>query len=262
MMSFFNTKLLSSTLFLIMLLVFDSCTKDPCKENFCKNGGICFDGKCECPKGYTGKYCEIKVNTSAGSGTTPVNNNIVFWTDINCGFGKYVVNIDNNKTDTILTQVASIPSCNASGCAKFRLSEGRHYFHIETTGPTYNYYNGFIDINDSNACYAVNIDCYQHLQVTENGVLVPGGDLGPVSFYSSVSTNCNKYYVYIDENFTTLNDYTYLQSNGSTGCGYARYANFNLAINNTFAYTVRCNNNVVKTGFVTVTGNCNKVKID
>lgn len=40
---------------------FSGC-KDPCKDAVCLNGGICDDGDCECPLGYTGDHCETEVD--------------------------------------------------------------------------------------------------------------------------------------------------------------------------------------------------------
>lgn len=38
-----------------------SC-KDPCKDAVCLNGGVCEDGDCNCPLGYTGDHCENEVD--------------------------------------------------------------------------------------------------------------------------------------------------------------------------------------------------------
>ncbi len=44
------------------IIIFDSCKKsDPCESVFCFNGGICYDGKCHCPIGYEGEFCEIVI---------------------------------------------------------------------------------------------------------------------------------------------------------------------------------------------------------
>ncbi len=42
------------------LLIFAACKKDNCKDVNCLNGGICNDGKCDCPPGYSGTNCETK----------------------------------------------------------------------------------------------------------------------------------------------------------------------------------------------------------
>ncbi len=34
-----------------------SCSKDPCEDSMCMNGGVCIDGTCDCPTGFTGPSC-------------------------------------------------------------------------------------------------------------------------------------------------------------------------------------------------------------
>lgn len=56
--------ILSTSLAFFMLaatLVFNACTKDPCKDLICKNSGICRDGRCRCALGFEGPYCETKM---------------------------------------------------------------------------------------------------------------------------------------------------------------------------------------------------------
>lgn len=40
-------------------LIFALSCSDPCKNVDCKNGGVCNDGSCDCPPGYSGAQCEI-----------------------------------------------------------------------------------------------------------------------------------------------------------------------------------------------------------
>ena len=51
-----NTLLLLSALFAV--LCFNGCKKDPCANTYCRNGGTCFQGDCDCPAGYRGLQCE------------------------------------------------------------------------------------------------------------------------------------------------------------------------------------------------------------
>lgn len=56
--------ILSTTMAFLMLaigIVFNACTKDPCKDLICKNNGICRDGRCRCALGYEGPNCETKM---------------------------------------------------------------------------------------------------------------------------------------------------------------------------------------------------------
>ncbi|MBP6456316.1 MAG: calcium-binding EGF-like domain-containing protein [Chitinophagaceae bacterium] len=55
--------LIFSTLVIFMMsvtLLLNSC-KDPCKDIYCKNNGICRDGSCTCAKGYEGPFCQNKI---------------------------------------------------------------------------------------------------------------------------------------------------------------------------------------------------------
>jgi hypothetical protein len=51
-------KLLLMLLLLSTILTFSSCEKDPCETTTCLNGGVCIDGDCDCPDGYSGPQCE------------------------------------------------------------------------------------------------------------------------------------------------------------------------------------------------------------
>ena len=53
---------LRHTIVLISLLFFFSQCSEPCGDMACKNNGICVDGVCDCPEGFTGTTCEIDLN--------------------------------------------------------------------------------------------------------------------------------------------------------------------------------------------------------
>jgi len=59
-----QVKLVLSTALIFLLLatgvVFNACVKDPCADITCKNNGVCRDGRCKCPVGFEGVYCEHK----------------------------------------------------------------------------------------------------------------------------------------------------------------------------------------------------------
>ena len=63
-------------------LALSSCKTNPCKEVFCYNGGVCFDGVCRCPEGFSGDFCEVQDSTPSVTYCNPV---------INCLPGTYEV---------------------------------------------------------------------------------------------------------------------------------------------------------------------------
>jgi hypothetical protein len=50
----------STILFLGICLAAVSCTRNPCDDVKCINNGTCREGRCACPSGYEGVFCEFK----------------------------------------------------------------------------------------------------------------------------------------------------------------------------------------------------------
>ena len=44
--------------FFILCITLQGCV-DECKDVLCQNGGICINGLCDCPPGYSGQFCEV-----------------------------------------------------------------------------------------------------------------------------------------------------------------------------------------------------------
>jgi len=70
--------------------IMSGCKKDPCETTNCLNGGVCIDGNCDCPEGYSGAQCETFddcYNVSCLNGGTCVNgqcNCLEGWTGSDC----------------------------------------------------------------------------------------------------------------------------------------------------------------------------------
>lgn len=43
---------------LCVILIIDGCVKDNCNTLVCQHNGVCLDGNCNCPDGYSGANCE------------------------------------------------------------------------------------------------------------------------------------------------------------------------------------------------------------
>jgi hypothetical protein len=56
---------------LAILMISISACKDKCENTVCENGGVCADGTCVCPPGYSGETCSIAdpcLNTNCMNG--------------------------------------------------------------------------------------------------------------------------------------------------------------------------------------------------
>jgi len=72
---------------LLAFFLLSSCNEYSCENTLCKNGGVCVDGTCDCPEGYTGSYCDQRAIpdrmriSSLTLTRFPVVKNDVTWDD-------------------------------------------------------------------------------------------------------------------------------------------------------------------------------------
>jgi len=60
--------------FILTLLAWfagSGCADDPCATRFCQNGGVCIEGICDCPAGFTGANCELSLDPCDRKGCDP-----------------------------------------------------------------------------------------------------------------------------------------------------------------------------------------------
>ena len=94
------------TIFVLItaILFIPSCSSDPCEEISCLNGGICTEGTCDCPPGWSGDDCSVVDFDFVGRFTsisfsftecTDASSNRLIEADSNNEF--CLVNADNNQ---------------------------------------------------------------------------------------------------------------------------------------------------------------------
>lgn len=213
--------------FAIILLGVSSCRK--CSDSDCQNGGTCESGKCICPYGYFGYFCELNQSNSQAKGT------ISFYTNTaipnTCGY--YTITLSGYGNQYITSSSAA--NCTVSGAAHFNnVSYGTYNYTVYcyNTGAVLN--SGSVVLNSSCATKLINSS---------------GVNTGTVAFYttSSLST-CG--YLQVDlGGFGTQ----YIQSSSNASCNSSNNAIFTNVPYGNYNYSVYCYN----TGSLITSGNLN-----
>jgi hypothetical protein len=109
-----------ATIGIFSATLYSACTKDPCKDVSCKNGGTCKAGSCICPSGYTGSRCETVVQ-----GCVVNNTAIVQFSNRSTG-STYSIVWDGSVMTTLAPGVNSQTYTVAAGAhtLEFKLSNG------------------------------------------------------------------------------------------------------------------------------------------
>ncbi|MDX2245718.1 MAG: hypothetical protein SF052_03015 [Bacteroidia bacterium] len=90
-----------------LVLFSPGCEEDPCETLTCDNGGVCLDGKCDCPEEFIGPTCSIKLDpclqkpcSEAGTEACIAGNNGTAVCDCKLG---YEGNLCETKWETKFT---------------------------------------------------------------------------------------------------------------------------------------------------------------
>lgn len=94
-------KLLSVLALFFTVVLFQSCETDPCENVTCLNDGICLDGTCDCPTGYSGADCGTHCSADI-IGTWTVTN-----VDGICDYASYIFTSGATDSDINITAVAT-----------------------------------------------------------------------------------------------------------------------------------------------------------
>jgi hypothetical protein len=79
-----------------MVILFNACSSDPCKDVTCLNGGTCVSGTCNCANGYEGTNCDTKTQDRYAGSYSAV--------DV-CTSGNYSYNATVAPSSTDITKI-------------------------------------------------------------------------------------------------------------------------------------------------------------
>lgn len=232
---------LVGVLLISIVLTVSSCRK--CSESSCQNGGTCESGKCVCPYGFFGYFCEWNQTNVVSKGT------LTFYTSNSipntCYY--YSVTLSGVGTQTITT--SSTSNCNATGAATFpNLAYGTYYYTVTCTNSGALVTSGNINLNS--AC------------VTKS-VSYNSSNTGQLSFYatgnSSLVSQCFPITVTLNNSGGSAM-VSGLKTSVPTSCTISDCANFTLPVG-TYTATTTCNGLVTLGTFTVSAGSCQKIQL-
>lgn len=150
-MKFWKSSLLTvfSFLGIASTVLYNACQIDTCSDLKCVNGGSCANGFCNCPTGYEGSQCEIKMETkflgvyygnTSCDANPAIYDTAAVWAQTGSLTNLNVV-LYSNKTDTLNGTISGttivIPDVSYSGYSR----------HINVTLVNGNKLNVFTEIN-------------------------------------------------------------------------------------------------------------------
>jgi hypothetical protein len=174
---------------LVAIVTIGSCKKeepDPCENITCQNAGVCNDGTCACPTGYSGTRCEIVdpcLNVTCLNGGT-CNNGLC-----NCVLG-YQGTTCNTETRAKYIGVFAINETCTSGQDTYSVTIATVANNV-TAVTISNLYNQGVTVNGTvNSSGGISIPTQGFDAGTISGSISSSGDVSFIVTLGGSSDNC------------------------------------------------------------------------
>jgi hypothetical protein len=176
---------MKKTLFLMAiaaLCCIVSCRRNSCYNQYCLNGGSCFDGGCQCPPGVTGVHCDSNHN-----------GQLSFWAATNCNCGPITVSCGSYVQQMQEYYPNGVPACGSPGSANFNLPAGTYNYTASCPAASW---SGSVTVTQGNCtmqqivCTTGNVTFWMDTAGNSISVSVGGQTLNITTAYTSSNPNC------------------------------------------------------------------------
>jgi hypothetical protein len=172
---------------LIAIVTIGSCKKeDPCENVTCLNAGVCNDGTCACPTGYSGARCEIVdpcLNVTCNNGGT-CNNGLC-----DCVLGYQGTTCNTETRAKYIGTFAANETCT-SGSDTYSITIATVASNVAAVTITNLYNQGLTANGTVNASGGISIPTQNFGSATISGSISSSGDVSFIISLGGSSDNC------------------------------------------------------------------------